>query len=295
VPCMADALAFAYRKDLFEDAKNKADFKAKYNKDLTVPETWEDFKNIAEFFTKPDGSLYGCSLFYSKEYDGATMGFEQVLWSYGGDFSRDGKAEGTINGPDALAALDFYANLKKFCPPGAETAYFDASLKNFQEGKVAMAENWFAFFAGGMTDKTKNKFADQTGYFAVPKGPKGQFTALGGQGLSVSAHSKNIEEAKKFVAWFSKEDTQKKWVALGGLTANKNVAKTDEFKKANPYNEVFAQTVPHLKDFYNTPNYTQLLKSSQDNLNAVFAGEKKSKEALDTIAKEHDSLLSAKP
>jgi multiple sugar transport system substrate-binding protein len=283
VPCMADALAFAYRKDLFEDAKNKADFKAKYNKDLTIPETWDDFKNIAEFFTKADGSLYGCALFYSKNVDGATMGFEQILWSYGGDF-------GKINSPEAIAALDFYTSLKKFCPPGAENFYYDESLKSFQEGKVVMAENWFAFFPG-LVDKEKNKFLDQTGYFMVPKGPKGQFISLGGQGLSISAHSKKIEEAKKFVAWFSKEETQKKWVALGGLTANKNVAKSDDFKKANPYNEVFAQTVPHLKDFYNTPNYQELLKTSQDGLYSAFSGAKKPQEALDEMAKKYEPLL----
>lgn len=290
IPCMADAVGFAYRKDLFDDPKNKEAFKAKYAKDLAVPETWEDFQKVAEFFTK--GDLFGCALFYSKEYDGATMGFDQVLWSFGGELSKDGKATGAINSPDAVKALEFYVGLKKFCPPGAESFYFQECNTAFQEGKVAMAENWYAFFPA-LVDKTKNKFADQTGYFMVPKGPKGQFVSLGGQGLSLSSYSKNQDDAKKFMAWFSKEDTQKKWVALGGLTANKKVSATDEFKKANPYNEAFAKSVPFLKDFYNTPEYTELLKACQEDLYAAYAGKKQPKEVLDGIAAKHDAVFAS--
>ncbi len=291
IPCMADAIGFAYRKDLFEDAKNKDAFKTKYKRDLGVPTTWDEFQQVAEFFTK-DGK-FGCALFYSKGVDGVTMGFDPVLWSFGGAYTKNGKATGAINGPEAVKALEFYIGLKKFCPPGAETFYFDECNTAFQGGLVAMAENWFAFMPA-LVDKTKNKFADQTGYFVVPKGPAGQFVSLGGQGLSLSSYSKNTDDAKKFMAWFSKEETQKKWVALGGLTANKKVSATDEFKKANPYNETFAKSVPFLKDFDNSPKYTQLLQACQDEYFAAASGAKTAKAALDEIAKKHDEVLSAK-
>ena len=290
IPCMADAIGFAYRKDLFEDAKNKEAFKTKYKRDLGVPTTWDEFQQVAEFFTK-DGT-FGCALFYSKEVDGVTMGFDQVLWAFGGSYTKDGKATGAINSPEAIKALEFYVGLKKFSPPGAETFYFNECNTAFQEGKVAMAENWFAFMPA-LVDKAKNKFADQTGYFVVPKGPVGQFVSLGGQGLSLSSYSKNTDDAKKFMAWFSKEDTQKKWVALGGLTANKKVSATDEFKKANPYNETFAKSVPFLKDFDNSPKYTELLKVTQEELFLAASGTKSPKDALDEIAKKHDAVLSA--
>ena len=42
LPCMSDGTAFAYRKDLFEDSKEKAAFKAKYGRDLAPPATWQD-------------------------------------------------------------------------------------------------------------------------------------------------------------------------------------------------------------------------------------------------------------
>ncbi|HVK03467.1 MAG TPA: sugar ABC transporter substrate-binding protein [Armatimonadaceae bacterium] len=290
VPCMSDGIAFAYRKDLFDAAAEKTAFQAKYGRPLAPPKNWQEFAQVAEFFTRPDKNLYGAALFYSKEYDGATMGFDQVLWSYGGKLSDGKKAEGVINSPEAVKALEFYAGLKKFCPPGAENFYFSESLTAFQEGKVAMAMNWAAFFPD-LVDPAKNKFADRTGYFAMPEGPEGRFVSLGGQGISISAYSKNQDAAKKFVEWFSKTDTQKKWAAMGGLTANTKVAATDEFKKARPYNAVFAETVPHLQDFYNTPEYSELLTPMQRELSAAFSGSKSAKDALDAIAKEHQAIL----
>ena len=289
LPCMSDATVFAYRKDLFADAANKTAFKAKYGKELEPPKTWDDFKNVAAFFTKPDGKQYGAAVYYSKEYDGATMGFDQLLWSFGGDLSKDGKVEGVLNSPTGVKALQYYIDLKKFTPPGSENYYFSECLRDFQEGKVAMAESWFAFLPDLTGDK--NKFKEQTGYFPIPSGPSGQFVSLGGQGVSISSYSKKQDDAKKFLAWFEKEDTQIKWVALGGLTANNKVAATDAFKTATPYNTVFTESVPHLKDFYNTPEYSELLTISQTELNAAIAGQKSAKDALDAIAKQQQAIM----
>jgi multiple sugar transport system substrate-binding protein len=294
LPCENDATVFAYRKDLFEDAANKAAFKAKYGKELAPPDTWDDFKNVAEFFTKPD-KQYGAALFYAKQYDGATMGFDQVLWAYGGQLSDPSgkKIEGVINDANAVKALQFYVDLKKFTPPGSETYYFSECLRDFQQGKVAMAQSWFAFLPD-LIDKTKNPtYIDKTGYFIIPKGPAGRFVSLGGQGLSISSYSKQQDEAKKFLAWFEKQDTQLKWAKLGGLTANTKVAATDDFKKAAPYNVYFTQSVPYLKDFYNTPNYSELLTVSQNDINAAVAGQMAPKAALDDIAKVQQASMDA--
>ena len=53
-PAETDAMGWAYRKDWFEDPAEKAAFKKKYKRELAVPETWDDLKTIAEFFTRPD-------------------------------------------------------------------------------------------------------------------------------------------------------------------------------------------------------------------------------------------------
>ena len=44
-----DFQTWIYRKDLFEDAKERADFKAKYGWDLRFPETWDELDQVASF------------------------------------------------------------------------------------------------------------------------------------------------------------------------------------------------------------------------------------------------------
>lgn len=294
IPCEADAIGFAYRKDLFEDPAEKTAYKAKYKRDLAPPKTWDEFRDIAEFFTRPDKNLYGTALFYAGGggYDGITMGFDQLLWCYGGDLHNDkNEVQGVINSPTSVKALAFYTQeLKKFTPPGSETYYYNETLKAFQTGQVAMAMDWYTFFPG-LTDTAQNPLADKTGFFLSPAGPKGRFISLGGQGMSISSYSKNQENAKKFLAWFSKQENQQKWAKLGGLTCDTTVLASSDFKNAAPFNPSFADSVGSLKDFYNNPKYAELLDSTQTNWNAVVTGTMQPQAAMDTIAAKHTQVL----
>ena len=56
-----DYQTWTYRTDLFEDANEQKNFKAKYGWDLQWPETWEQFDQIADFFNRPDQGLVGCT------------------------------------------------------------------------------------------------------------------------------------------------------------------------------------------------------------------------------------------
>ena len=59
LPVNQDAYGMMYRKDLFDDPKEKEAFKTKYGRELEIPQTYEDAKQVAEFFTRPDHGLYG--------------------------------------------------------------------------------------------------------------------------------------------------------------------------------------------------------------------------------------------
>jgi multiple sugar transport system substrate-binding protein len=289
LPCESDAIGFAYRKDLFEDPKEKSAFQAKYGYELAPPKTWSQLRDIAEFFTRPNAqdpekSLYGAALYYSKGYDGAAMGFEEVLWCFGGAWAdpETGDPMGVINSEKAVQALQFYIDLLKFCPPGAEDSYYEETKNAFNKGLVAMAEEWFAFMPG-IDDREQNQYHNVTGYFLSPSQVE-HYVSLGGQGMSISTYSNRQTEAKKFLQWFAKEETQMEWAKLGGYTANMNVLASDEFKNAAPYNPIFSETVPLLRDFTNCPAYQEMLDVAQEKLNAAFTGQMTAREALDAIA-----------
>ncbi|GGJ43566.1 ABC transporter substrate-binding protein [Deinococcus roseus] len=64
MPTWTNAEILLYRKDLFADPRNKADFKKQFGYDLKVPTTWKTFQDAAKFFTRDtnkDGiiDLYG--------------------------------------------------------------------------------------------------------------------------------------------------------------------------------------------------------------------------------------------
>src|SRR6185503_4002509 len=168
-PTEGDADGWAYRKDLFEDPKEKEAFKAKYGYDLAVPKTWAELHDIAEFFTRPDKNQYGVSVYTQKDYDALTMGFENVLFSWGGDWGDYAtyKVDGILNTPKNAEALDFYKELYKFMPPGSGNVFWQESVDQFTSGQVAMAMNFFAFFPG-LANEASNKYANSTGFFSNP-------------------------------------------------------------------------------------------------------------------------------
>ena len=61
-----------------------------------------------------------------------------------------------------------------------------------------------------------------------------------------------------------------------------------------PYNAAFAETMGMVKDFYNIPEYGELLPAAQAALSTyVVEGKGTAQEALDAIAAEHDEDLQA--
>ena len=287
IPLEGDAIGWAYRKDWFEDPKEMADFKAKYGYDLAVPKTFKEMRDIAEFFYRPDQKRYGIAIYTDNSYDGLAGGFESVLFSYGGELGDYAtyKVDGIINSDKAVAALDVYKELYKFTPPGWANANFAEENQAITESLAAMSMNFFAFFPS-LINEASNPNAKDTGFFANPAGPDGdQFAPLGGQGISIVSYSQKQDEALKFLEWFIKDETQKKWAELGGYTCSAAVLKSDEFQNATPYNKAFYETMFKVKDFWAVPEYAELLQQFNQRVYPYVTGDQgTAKETLDALA-----------
>ncbi|MDR3047416.1 MAG: extracellular solute-binding protein, partial [Bacteroidales bacterium] len=66
-PFATNTMLLAYNKRMFEDPNKQKAYKVKYGEDLAVPTTWEQFRNVAEFFTT--SNTYGVCM------QGATDGW----------------------------------------------------------------------------------------------------------------------------------------------------------------------------------------------------------------------------
>ncbi len=296
-PTEGDADGWAYRKDLFEDPDEKAAFEEEYGYELAVPKTYSELYDIANFFTRPDDGLYGVAIYSQKDYDAITMGVENTFFSYGARWQdpETFEVQGYVNSDKAIEGVQMYKDLYDCCQaPGLTNAFYSETNDAFISGQVAMSMNYFAFFPA-LANPGVSPYAEDTGFFPNPAGPYGdRHAALGGQGLSIISYiSEERQEASKdFVRWFGQEEIQAEWAALGGFTCNANVLESEAFLNATPFNPAFATTMTFVMDFWNIPEYAQLLEVTQRELHrCVVAGEATAQETMERIAEEHHEIL----
>lgn len=138
-----------YRRDLFENSEEQKAFHNKYGYDLKPPATWEEFADIARFFTRPADNLYGTLFAAFPDGHNTLYDFALQLWSRGGEFEdKDGNA--ILDTKEARAALDFYRNTIRdasMCYPNAEDFDSTRSGDVVLSGSIAMMVNWFGFAA----------------------------------------------------------------------------------------------------------------------------------------------------
>jgi multiple sugar transport system substrate-binding protein len=290
-PCETDAVGIAYRKDWFQDPQEMAAFQAKYGRELAVPATWEDFRQVAEFFQRPAEKRFGCVLTTGRAYDALTMGLQNLLWSFGGMWHEPGsnKVVGFLDTPGTAAAVDFFAALIKLGPKGSENLDYGQVLENFSNGSTAMLVNYFAFFPG-----INAAFGDKVGFAPVPSQDGKRVASLGGQGMSISTKIPTEQQrlAKDFIAWFQTRQVQEQWVQKpGGFTANTELLASPEFRAQTPYNAPFADSIDAMQDFWNVPVFNELLSVTQRYIGLAVDGEMPTAQALKELAVEKERIL----
>ena len=109
-PDDGDVFLFYYRKDLFEDAENKAAFKAKHGYDLAPPATWKQFSEIGQFLTdKYAPELYGAAFFRNPPY--TQWLFQERFRVEGGKFFDPETMRATVNNDIGVRVFARGANL----------------------------------------------------------------------------------------------------------------------------------------------------------------------------------------
>ncbi|MFK7853916.1 MAG: ABC transporter substrate-binding protein [Granulosicoccus sp.] len=297
LPAYADVVGWTYRKDWFSRPELQAEFKAKHSRDLAAPKTLEELKQVGEFFQgrEIDGKIvYGAAIYSERGSEGITMGVTNALYNYGFEYEDPDKPyelEGFVNSEGAVKGLEYYKSLYDCCtPPGASDAYMSESIDAFKSGQVAMQMNFAFIWPGVEADPVVGN--GNSGYFANPMGPAGNFAQLGGQGISVVANSDNTEAALEYIKWFAQQNVQQKWWEVGGAPALTAVVEAPDFAQSQPYAQTFLDSMAIVKDFWAEPAYASLLLATQSRIhNYVVAGQGTAKEALDGLVEDWDEVF----
>ena len=222
-PCQTDAIGFVYRRDWFTDLGEQEAFAARYGRPLVPPDTWEEFRDLAEFFHRPEQKRYGCSLLTGRGYDSIVMAFSPFsgLGAVLGATRKATRCRGHLNTEGAVAGLEFSSPCCNSRRRRHQCDYF-FNLEAFSNGSTAWC--WTTFRS---TRASSPAMGDQAGFFKVPRHEDSASSRWAGRALAfqLRPRRKSRNGAKQFIAWFSQTAIQKKWIAYpGSFTANTEVA-----------------------------------------------------------------------
>lgn len=218
-PDDGDVMLLYYRKDIFEDPKMQADFKAKFGYMLAPPTDWKQFAEIGQFITdKMAPTTYGAGFFRAAPYP--QYMFQERFRTEGGKFFDAGTMKATVNSDVGLKVFNGMLAENKFMPPGVEQWNFVDNLASFLQGQTAMTISWppYGRWAAGygldqeaLNWVPKSQIAGKVGYAVNPLGRP----ELGvGFALAVSSTSKNKEAAYLFIQWLNSKQTSLERVQL---------------------------------------------------------------------------------
>jgi multiple sugar transport system substrate-binding protein len=289
VPNMGALGILAYRKDLFNDPAEQAAYKAKYGVELKPPETWDEYLQVGQFFTRPDKGLYGFNHRYGSPNN---IMFDWIIgffYSRGGTLFDD-KFNPTINSQEGKDAANFFlAPAFLACqPPGKEAFQFENVMQNMVQGKVAMylTESWSV----SLLMDTANPYGgpDKIGITSIPgwkdpaTGKIMRSSLLAGTGWSINA---NISDKKKAIAWdyimYTMSSTMlKQFAAEQGYAPLISVFKDPELAKKYPWLPMYYEMSKVAKPRTIEAFELELENSLGTELQAALAGKQTPEQAL---------------
>ena len=192
-----DNLQVIYRTDLFNDPKEQKDFKAKYGWDLAPPKTWDQYMQIAEFFTRPP-NLYGTAFYAQRGFCYAW--FINIFAGMGGRWFSDDMKPG-INSEAGVKALEMLVKQKQYSPPNILQIGYPELNEAFLNGSTAMVVQWNDLPLK-VDDPKMSKVVGKGGVAPIPVRTYMPYSRV----MAVSAFSKNPEDAYRVAAWMQLPD-----------------------------------------------------------------------------------------
>jgi multiple sugar transport system substrate-binding protein len=203
-----DVWSLYYRKDVFANAKLKKAYKAKFKRNLRVPQQWDEFDETAAFITDQLApKVYGANEGRALGNPGNQFYFFQQFRNAGGEFFNRQTMKAQINDAHGVKAMTDIMKELKSSSPGIEKLDFISSWGLWLNGKTAMIYAWpptgrisenYAQRDKAFAFLPKSKVVGKVGYALMP-GKNGEHAGSFIQ--CVSADSKNKEAAFLYALW----------------------------------------------------------------------------------------------
>lgn len=303
LPTDGDVFIFYYRKDLLEDPDEQAAFMEQYGRELTVPDTYEEYNEVLEFFTRPDENLYGATEW--RVAPGVNYWwFWQRLWSAGGTYFNDDMSA-AINSPEGVQALEDLVALSQYMPPDALSYAYVEGVEAMSNGSVFSNITWPA--AGkNVNDPETSETAGNWGYALVPGYEvdgavnKKSMSAPGYSIIVSNCSDANKEAAYLYTQWFTSPENL--------IEANKNLGGNTDVVRASIFADPsMAELFPGADAYLDAqkanleqavpdpilPGYAEYTQALELEISNALTSGKSAQDALDDAAAAWDEITDA--
>lgn len=229
LPFLTGTQLLFFQNDLFEDQALCMQFQREYGYQLKVPETWNEFNDVARFFTQSINKrspveygtalIRGGNLYNSIEY-------LNRLWAMGSDVIADNRVHAKTE--VARIALESYLQSFAYSDPSCNSWEDIADI--FKQGKVAMV-TLYDSYAFGLNDSMQSRVAGNVGSGVIP----GRRSVLGGWGLGVFSGSQHQDTALEFIQWACGKQIANPFAVLSGISSRKSFYLNTELDSLYPW------------------------------------------------------------
>ncbi|MBS1703412.1 MAG: sugar ABC transporter substrate-binding protein [Armatimonadetes bacterium] len=283
---------FHYRTDLFNDPNEQNAFREQHGRDLRVPETWDEFLEVAMFFTRPDKGLWGCCEAAYTDGHNNVYDFLIHLWSRGGRL-LDADRNPVFDSPIGVEALQFYVDLfhkHKVASPECLNLGSVECGDYYAQGNAAMMWNWCGFAAVAEMPEY-SKIVGKNACTKLPAGSAGSVSLNIYWVLTIPSGSENKELAYQFLQHISGPATDKMVSMAGANGVRLSTWNDPEVRAKYPYYGIIADVHANTRTLPAIPEYPEINEAISRAVHRALHGEMSVEESLKKAASEARTIL----
>ncbi|MBE7556107.1 MAG: extracellular solute-binding protein [Anaerolineales bacterium] len=310
VPMEAFVKIQLYRKDLYSNPDIQAAFKEQYGYDLAPATTFQQYEDIAAFFTQygkdnnmelwgttVQGNTGHASSFY-EYYESIAPTFGLYNWGIkdvgGGNYKACVANGGEMNSDVAKEALGWWVSLLQYAPPEATSSTWDEVAASFAAGRAAQGWVYGENAAWIATDDTRSKVVGNVGVALPPTAEGVMAQAESGEGyigyydggaFGIPYSSKNQEAALLWLQYIGQSSVQAQWATAGSRivmnsTFDDPLVKTQD-ARTDGYYTMLREQGPLFRGAPPFPFHSQVVNTVGPFIWKTLSGELQAADALD--------------
>lgn len=318
-----------YRLDIFENEEIKARFREEMGRELTIPATWEEYNEVAIFFSGWDwdgsGEMnYGSAEVVARD-DLMFSAFISRAAPYakhpdvkGGFFFDLETMEPLINTPGWVRGLERFIEAREAFPPGGTNFGLGDEIFSFGGGQTLMSYSWDDAFIQAMQDDSpiRNQVGAamlpgatevwnrETGEWDTFEEPNRAAYITWGWTSAVAEASQNKDMAFDYLCFFANQANTNHDLQVGRFGVNPyREAHFDasfwtdnmgwEQDTAQSYVDTLAAIDGHDNRVFDlrVPGVGQFMSSLAAGVSEAMAGQRSAQEALDGVAEEWRQIV----